>query len=568
MMEHSSEQFDIRSLLIRLVENDVGGKERTVIVRWLEETPGAVEAYCDFLKDYALIRLLVASKIDLQPSEDSQFDKAVWAALKEMEETAPSLDINIELPSRQPCLYQIERPITSRQNNKRSLATVILSVAAMLLFAAIIHVLPSRSSRPVASLSSSVNTRWSGAGETLPDGSRLWNDGRSYTLERGVSKIIFDGGATVFVEAPSRLQVFNENELVFVGSMTAHVPKSAQGFTVHTPTSTVVDLGTEFGLLATAKDSQVHVLKGYVELKSAAPKTYTHQRIHAKEGYRITESGVISEVPFATHAFRWELPDVYEQSVYKTNPVSYWRFNRDTPERMINEMDVTSVNGYYHGLVLLGVPGPNLGNDRPNHALGLRGLQSGAGRTVPFGYAVIDDKNRMLRQSGAYSTAMWIYAEDYGTQSIFVYSEDEPGTVEVLGSYSDQIYLDKDGRVSFYVYCSESAETNDALHSISMTETIQLNRWYHVVAGYSSDGKMALYVNGRLEVTTQLPSRPQTNRFGYIGTSTGNPFFSVSDNDRWTRESFRGRIDEISQYDRLLTAEEVRFLYEAATGIP
>lgn len=97
-------------------------------------------------------------------------------------------------------------------------------------------------------------------------GSRL-ND-EVVRLFGGTLELTFDDGAVVTLEGPVEFQPRTASLLdLRRGQLSATVPKSAIGFTVLTPTSEVVDLGTEFDV--SVKDtgaSDVVVRKGEIEV--------------------------------------------------------------------------------------------------------------------------------------------------------------------------------------------------------------------------------------------------------------------------------------------------------------
>ena len=95
------------------------------------------------------------------------------------------------------------------------------------------------------------------------------------TLEEGYARIKLNKGAEVILQAPSTFNLHSANRMFLEsGWITAKVPPSALGFTVKTPASSVVDFGTEFGLLAgNAGKTEVHVFDGRVELATPAVPT-------------------------------------------------------------------------------------------------------------------------------------------------------------------------------------------------------------------------------------------------------------------------------------------------------
>jgi hypothetical protein len=89
------------------------------------------------------------------------------------------------------------------------------------------------------------------------------------TLEEGYARIKLKKGAEVILQAPSTFDLRSTNRMFLdSGWITAKVPPSASGFTVRTPTSSIVDFGTEFGLLAgDAGNTEIHVFDGGIEFE-------------------------------------------------------------------------------------------------------------------------------------------------------------------------------------------------------------------------------------------------------------------------------------------------------------
>jgi hypothetical protein len=72
--------------------------------------------------------------------------------------------------------------------------------------------------------------------------------GRRFELESGSLELAYDSGAKVILQGPLTYEVNSNNSgYLFVGRVTGRiVNKTAKGFTIHTPTGNIVDLGTEF----------------------------------------------------------------------------------------------------------------------------------------------------------------------------------------------------------------------------------------------------------------------------------------------------------------------------------
>lgn len=125
---------------------------------------------------------------------------------------------------------------------------------------------PDARSRPVATIVQAQNAKWSGSTLPTAEDSKL---GRGVlALAEGIVTLRFTSGATVTLEAPSKLEIVDAmNCRLLEGSLTAEVPNPAHGFAVDTADLRVVDLGTRFGVTAgSAGNSHVFVFEGKVAL--------------------------------------------------------------------------------------------------------------------------------------------------------------------------------------------------------------------------------------------------------------------------------------------------------------
>lgn len=126
-------------------------------------------------------------------------------------------------------------------------------------------------SRLIATLLGSSGAVWTTDGRAIDVGSRVAAE--ELRLDNGEAELIFDSGARLLFAGPARLTLESSLSVYLAeGKMAAHMPPSAIGFTVRTPTSTFVDQGTEFGVVAEPSGAtEVHVFQGQVDLQYAAP---------------------------------------------------------------------------------------------------------------------------------------------------------------------------------------------------------------------------------------------------------------------------------------------------------
>ena len=123
--------------------------------------------------------------------------------------------------------------------------------------------------------------------------------GDKIRLTRGQLRMDFACGATVTMRSPAALEIISpmKTRAVF-GTLTAHVGKGAEGFTVETPRTTVVDLGTDFGVDVSRHGStDVVVFNGAVDLHSEGINGLSErQRLSAGEGVRVSGEGTASRI--------------------------------------------------------------------------------------------------------------------------------------------------------------------------------------------------------------------------------------------------------------------------------
>ena len=149
----------------------------------------------------------------------------------------------------------------------------------------------------VARLSGARECRWSGA--ALQPGAEL-QPGQRIELQSGFAEITFDSGAQVTLEGPASLELGSAWDAVLHrGTLKASVPPEAIGFRISNPSVEVVDLGTEFSMVADASGAtEVFVLKGAVEAhaRDAAGNHLGSVVLAEKQARRFTVAGG-SDVP-------------------------------------------------------------------------------------------------------------------------------------------------------------------------------------------------------------------------------------------------------------------------------
>jgi hypothetical protein len=148
------------------------------------------------------------------------------------------------------------------------------------------RVAPELTTELVGRITGTVDCQW--ARDTVP---LFTNDavslGREFKLESGLVEITYNTGAKAILQGPVAYAVESTNGgFMSIGKLTGKVTtKTAKGFAIRTPTATVTDLGTEFGVEVERDGTcEVHVLNGLVQAKFVGSGGQSLQIVQLKEG--------------------------------------------------------------------------------------------------------------------------------------------------------------------------------------------------------------------------------------------------------------------------------------------
>ncbi len=150
----------------------------------------------------------------------------------------------------------------------------------------------------VATVSGMIGAQWdgqvvpAGVGTAITSSSKL-------QLKSGVVELAFASGAKVVVEGPATFTPDSSGQIsLSAGQLTAYVPPKAVGFSVATPSGTIVDLGTEFGVsLESDGTTAVEVFTGRVKAqpgpqRRSGEKVFTERLLTAGQTARVSTGSV------------------------------------------------------------------------------------------------------------------------------------------------------------------------------------------------------------------------------------------------------------------------------------
>ncbi|MBI2806017.1 MAG: Ig-like domain-containing protein [Planctomycetes bacterium] len=159
----------------------------------------------------------------------------------------------------------------------------------------------------------------------------------------------------------------------------------------------------------------------------------------------------------------------------------------------------------------------------------------------------VDFSGRVLAPIGSFAVETWIKTTSLGAFQTIV---SEIGNENTAGQY--QLRLSNAGRLQFF----RRTGSPDQVAFLTTTSSIAPNTWLHVAAVYGGGTDFRLYVNGELAATNFAPTAT------YGAAATARTRIGVTEGGV---EGFNGLIDEVGLYNRALSGQEVRSLYQAGT---
>lgn len=158
-----------------------------------------------------------------------------------------------------------------------------------------------------------------------------------------------------------------------------------------------------------------------------------------------------------------------------------------------------------------------------------------------------DDNAFDLTTQGSIST--WVYLDDYDNYAGIVHKGDR-------SSFSDEAYSLQLLNNRFYFAVLQNSWNYESLYSNRrINGTSAQNQWYHLVATWDA-ARLQLYVNGVLD-------NWETNWGGIAARNTSGGLNIGSQlHGYYNNYVLDGVVDQVYLWDRVLTADEVRSIYE------
>ena len=406
--------------------------------------------------------------------------------------------------------------------------------------------------------------RWEPAdGPPLAEGAVL--NAARVRLSAGRVTLAFISGVMLTLEGPADVDLVNIDR-VFCrrGKVRARVPEGYDGFVVASPTSAVLDHGTEFGLnLEADGTSRVRVFEGAVEAALFDPAGWQRQTLFVgrDKSFKLDPRiGRVSEAAAPPAAFvpapdlaasSLDLDPAYPAAVLRSRPKGYWRFESLAAGAVPNEVaDGPPLRA--HGPIAL-----------PGAAAANRSAVFKPGAPEQF---LTTDRLWELAGEPGHAIEFWFWPENFHSATLVgLYPPRELNPPERGDEYVHTFLIEITSGERRSLHKPGSVRSG---HRWPLTLVVAHNtysnlyvprRWHHVVA-QKHNGRMELYFDGVLNSALAIdPDYPTLPCHLVVGRRTPDAA------DPRDARPFVGRLDELAVYDHPLSAEEVRGHFRLAT---
>ncbi len=359
--------------------------------------------------------------------------------------------------------------------------TLFAVLAFSLVFVAAVSLLyfqPWREQSPgfLARFSQMQNAVWA-------EGTRSWNAediiefGDQIHLTSGIVELETASGARVILKGKSRLLLVNTDQFQLdEGNLFANVPPQAQGLSVETPTSRIVDLGTRFGLIVSpAQETEVHVLKGIVEfhLLNSKRETTITKKLFEKDAVRVQpDSSEITKIETT--------PEYFVQNLNIETPVLVAHWKLTEPEKALVAQDHS---GNQLNLRVIEEKGqsPFTGRSAPQNTATAAGPFASQRHKL---YRRLSGEETPLFNMQRFTIELWArnphQEQQEDSDTLFHYRNIEQHSTSQFNLFSD----DHSGQLGFGFLNTKGKYIS---HRTSKSISWQKDRWYHIVFTYDSN---------------------------------------------------------------------------------
>ncbi len=290
----------------------------------IHNDPACLRYYIEFLTMWSFLKNRSATIKLPSSSLKENPTGAILEILAENEKTAHAIDALGAFEKKTLTDPNSGKPI--KRFNQNDLVRFLIKMAAVLFIAlgilwfdrAIINMHQTDLHVKIARITNEVNACWDYNGLQFETGEWMWSG--NYRLESGFAELSFMNGTHVVLEAPIDFKLISQDSMYLdSGKLYASVPRQAIGFTVNTDNTKIIDLGTEFGIVADKSgNTDLHVIQGKTQL--VARHLGDTQLVPAGKAKRINnENSAVTDIDIGKDNFVRRI-DSFSGQVWRGQP--------------------------------------------------------------------------------------------------------------------------------------------------------------------------------------------------------------------------------------------------------
>ncbi len=418
-----------------------------------------------------------------------------------------------------------------------------------------------RKTEYVARLTGTKGSEWARHAQPLATGDRLQR-GQRLDLAKGRAEIMFDSGARVVLEGPASLDLNSAwDSTLRRGTITAMVPPEAIGFRISNRSVEVVDLGTEFTMIAEASGAaEVLVLKGEVE---AAPRDGSDPDsilLKQNESRRFAQTGVSVVGDSAEKIAHFNQPIDFDRFAQPTHYI-HWSFDENAGDRVAADS-----LGQRRGTFDLKLEQPLAGNFSAVHVAGHNG------KALAFdGHLVARAPFPGLSGTTPHTVAFWVQVPVDAQLSDAMAMVAWGTSLKKLSARPVHINWNRSPNEGPLGALRTDFGGGSAMGMTSLRD----GRWHHVAVVFVPGADDTLppqvrqYIDGRLESSTIVPGKVRGPAVSENSLVTDTLWLGCRLGPSGPRlDRFRGQLDELFIADRALEPNEIVNLMKENRPLP
>ncbi len=566
-MENKRIELIVSQILTEVVNGSVEPQKINLLNDLICSENDVAEIYYEFVTLHALLKIKCEQTVLVEDTDEFQVnllreaiekDELQRQELEQLESQVRKEEFEVAAK------FQLEKflaqqkeleNIESKQYYRRSISilspvrnlnTYIKALAAcMVIGLCVWFFMQPKPLQTVAKIIDSHQAQWSVHTENI-----LQN--KEYYLISGLAEIELDDGAKIILKGPSDIRLESSNEVALnYGKLSAIVSDSAKGFTVTTPTLSIIDYGTAFDVSVDENGiSECHVFEGTVGIAAKANPNH-YLKVHGGQARRVATDGAsVVDIKVDPSVFMESLPpdpvsqetsqshseDHYEQLVQKYQPFYYERFN---------SLDGIDYQGQVQtATVQLALDGHS------NQALEIKGSKSFAitkgfplpvssfrGKTVMFWFWI---DQAYFRENWVDPTLLGVGLNENGSMTQVV-----------------QMYVTQNELACEFIALNNNKE--ETMYALAANQTWHSETWYHITISIDQENRARLFVNGQELASVDVPQSQTIVYWNQFFWGRGAEMLDQPANDA----NYSIKIDEFALFDQALTPEQIQDIYQA-----